>query len=150
MLHVILWSNCSNGGSLNKFALHQEKKLHLHLRGDTHSNLIPNIKYKSYPHSYEYYRTSSEKKAWKKFRPIQDLNPWPLQYQCSALPTELTSQLGASIAEVMVQISYKPEFYFRPYFTSSSVVFITVRIASIFVSSTTVHIHYFHIITIMY
>ena len=86
----------------------------------------------------------------KKFRPIQDLNPWPLQYQCSALPTELTSQLGASIAEVMVQISYKPEFYFRPYFTSSSVVFITVRIASIFVSSTTVHIHYFHIITIMY
>ena len=86
----------------------------------------------------------------KKFRPIQDLNPWPLQYQCSALPTELTSQLGASIAEVMVQISYKPEFYFRPYFTTSSVVFITVRIASIFVSSTTVHIHYFHIITIMY
>ena len=86
----------------------------------------------------------------KKFRPIQDLNPWPLQYQCSALPTELTSQLGASIAEVMVQISYKPEFYFRPYLTTSSVVFITVRIASIFVSSTTVHIHYFHIITIMY
>ena len=86
----------------------------------------------------------------KKFRPIQDLNPWPLQYQCSALPTELTSQLGASIAEVMVQISYKPEFYFRPYFTTSLVVFITVRIASIFVSSTTVHIHYFHIITIMY
>ena len=86
----------------------------------------------------------------KKFRPIQDLNPWPLQYQCSALPPELTSQLGASIAEVMVQISYKPEFYFRPYFTTSLVVFITVRIASIFVSSTTVHIHYFHIITIMY
>ena len=30
----------------------------------------------------------------KKFRPVRDLNPWPLRYQCSALPTELTSQLG--------------------------------------------------------
>ena len=30
----------------------------------------------------------------KKFRPVGDLNPWPLRYQCSALPTELTSQLG--------------------------------------------------------
>ena len=24
-----------------------------------------------------------------------DLNPWPLRYRCSVLPTELTSQLGA-------------------------------------------------------
>ena len=39
---------------------------------------------------------SSENKAWKKkFRPVWDLNPWTLQYRCSALPTELTSQLGA-------------------------------------------------------
>ena len=30
----------------------------------------------------------------KKFRPIRDLNLWPLWYQCSTLPTELTSQLG--------------------------------------------------------
>ena len=30
-----------------------------------------------------------------KFRPVRDLNPWPLRYRCSALPTELTSQLGA-------------------------------------------------------
>ena len=36
-----------------------------------------------------HYLGSSENKAWKK------LNPWPLRYQCSALPTELTSQLGA-------------------------------------------------------
>ena len=34
-------------------------------------------------------------RSWKKFRPIWDLNPWPLRYRCSALPTELTSQLGA-------------------------------------------------------
>ena len=26
---------------------------------------------------------------------VDDLNPWSLQYRCSALPTELTSQLGA-------------------------------------------------------
>ena len=25
-------------------------------------------------------------RTWKKFRPIRDLNPWPLRYQCSALP----------------------------------------------------------------
>ena len=28
-----------------------------------------------------------------KFRPARDLNPWPLRYRCSALRTELTSQL---------------------------------------------------------
>ena len=39
--------------------------------------------------------SSSKKKAWKKFRPVRDLNPWPLWYRCSAQPTELTSQLRA-------------------------------------------------------
>ena len=34
-------------------------------------------------------------RTWKKFRPIRDLNPWPLRYRCSAPPIELTSQLGA-------------------------------------------------------
>ena len=42
-----------------------------------------------------HYLGSSENKAWKKFRPVRDLNPWPLRYRCSALPTELTSQLEA-------------------------------------------------------
>ena len=42
-----------------------------------------------------HYLSSSENKAWKKFRPVRDLNPWPLQHQCSTLPTELTNQLGA-------------------------------------------------------
>ena len=32
----------------------------------------------------------------KNFRPVWDLNPWPLQYQCSVLPNEPTSQLGAT------------------------------------------------------
>ena len=41
------------------------------------------------------YLSSNENKAWKKFRPVRDLNPWPLQYRCSALPIELTSQLEA-------------------------------------------------------
>ena len=31
-----------------------------------------------------------------KRRPVRDLNPWPLRYRCSALPTELTSQLGTN------------------------------------------------------
>ena len=34
-------------------------------------------------------------RTWKKFRPVRDLNPWPLRYWCSALPIELASQLGA-------------------------------------------------------
>ena len=29
----------------------------------------------------EHYLSSSENKAWKKFRPVWDLNPWPLWYQ---------------------------------------------------------------------
>ena len=33
----------------------------------------------------------------KEFRAVRDLNPWPLRYRCSALPAELTSQLGAGI-----------------------------------------------------
>ena len=36
-----------------------------------------------------------KRRAEKKIRTAQDLNLWPLRYQCSALPTELTSQLGA-------------------------------------------------------
>ena len=30
---------------------------------------------------------SCEKKAWKKFSLVRDSSPWPLRYQCSALPT---------------------------------------------------------------
>ena len=50
---------------------------------------------------------------WVERISIRDLNPWPLRYRCSALPPELTSQLGATIS------------------TTSSVVFITARIAYI-------------------
>ena len=52
------------------------------------------LEYRRDPHSYEYYWTKTENKAWKKFRPVWDLNPWAPQYWCSALPTELTGQLG--------------------------------------------------------
>ena len=37
-----------------------------------------------------------------KFRHIRDLNPWFLRYRCSALPTELSSQLGA-ISQVYLE-----------------------------------------------
>ena len=52
--------------------------------------------YESDLHSNEHYLSSSEKKAWKKFRPVRDLNPWPLRYWCSALPTELTTNIMTS------------------------------------------------------
>ena len=32
-----------------------------------------------------HYLGSSENKAWKKYKPVRDLNPWPLRYRCSAL-----------------------------------------------------------------
>ena len=54
------------------------------------------LNYESDLCSNEHNLSNSEKKAWKKkFRPVRDLNQWPLRYRCSALPTELTSQLGA-------------------------------------------------------
>ena len=53
------------------------------------------LNYESDLRSNEHNLSSSEKKAWKKLRPVRDLNLWPLWYWCSALPTELTSQLGA-------------------------------------------------------
>ena len=33
-------------------------------------------------------QAAGENKAWK-IQAIQDMNPWPLQYRCGALPTEL-------------------------------------------------------------
>ena len=52
------------------------------------------VQYKNNSHSHGYYLTSSENKAWKKFRPVQDLTH-DLCNTGSTLPTELTSQLGA-------------------------------------------------------
>ena len=52
------------------------------------------VQYENNPHSREYYLTSSENKASKKFRPVQDLTH-DLCDTGSTLPTELTSQLGA-------------------------------------------------------
>ena len=40
-------------------------------------------------------RAVVKRRPEKKFRPVRDFNPWPLWYWCSALLTELTSQLGA-------------------------------------------------------
>ena len=71
----------------------------------------------------------------KKFRPVRDLNLWLLRYRCSALPTELTSQLRA-------------EFFFKPYFhyCSSSVhyredrfyTYVFIRCSNIWLSYITV------------
>ena len=35
-------------------------------------------------HINEYCQSSNENKAWKKFRPVWDLNPWPLWCPCMA------------------------------------------------------------------
>ena len=49
-----------------------------------------------------------------------------------------------------VQIPYGPEFFPGLIFTTSSVVFIAAKIASILVSSTAVHVYDFHIFTVIY
>ena len=48
-------------------------------------------------HSCTQRKNSSEIIAWKKFRPEQDSEPWPLQYKCSALPIKLSSQPRAGL-----------------------------------------------------
>ena len=56
----------------------------------------------------------------KKFRPVRDLNPWPLRYRCSALPTELTSQHHAVVKGWINECEYMKVIYFV--FTSLSAV----------------------------
>ena len=51
------------------------------------------IDYRSDTHNL----SSCEMKAWKKFRPEPDTNPWPPRYRCSALPTKLSSHLGTTL-----------------------------------------------------
>ena len=43
------------------------------------------IDHRSYAHNLN----NCEIKAWKTFRPERDLNPWPLRYRWSALPTDV-------------------------------------------------------------
>ena len=54
-------------------------------------------------------------KAWKNFRPERDSNPWPLRYRCSALPTELSSHLGAG------RVVYDDQSCLRFFLRSSNV-----------------------------
>ena len=87
------------------------------------------VQYENNPHSHEYYLTSSENKAWKKFRPVQDLTH-DLCNTGSSLPTELTSLLGAG--------HYVLEFLTFHYWLSS---IYNCKDHFHFVSSTTVHIY---------
>ena len=64
-------------------------------------------KYESDIRRNENYLSSSEKKRReKKFRPVRglyrDFNPGPLRCWCSALPTEITSQLGNVLYVVFI------------------------------------------------
>ena len=110
-----------------------------------------------------------------KFRHIRNLNPWFLRYRCSALPTELSSQLGAisqvhleptetlavgllaqlveqctGIAEVIGSNPVHVWIFFRPYFhyCLSSVYNCEGHFYIRF--STAVHIYDFHIFTVIY
>ena len=104
--------------------------------------------YRINPRSYEHCWISSWNKAWKKFRPVRNLNPWPLRHWCSALPSELTGQLGAGhYVGSKLTFEVVNNGWISNTSTTSSAVFITARIGSIFVSSTALHIFDFHIFT---
>ena len=64
----------------------------------------------------------------KKLRPERDSNPWPLRYRCSALPTELSSQLGAG-QTYLHYILYTTILY-NTYDTATCVTYITNYICS--------------------
>ena len=113
---------------------------------------------------------SSENEAWKKFMSLGDLSPWFLRCRCRALPTELTSQLGAGhctdsklTGEVMsnwlsiyeshtqcmwiadkemnMEVIFTVINFFRPYFHyCSNIVYITAKITSILISLFACHI----------
>ena len=63
----------------------------------------------SHPHSDEHHLlSSSEIKGRKKFRPVWDLNLWPLQYQSSALPTRLNSTYILNKTKGRVVFKFQP------------------------------------------
>ena len=73
-------------------------------RIDEALSLIPELKVEPTERQYEFVidrrsyahnLSSYEIKDRKKFRPEWDSNPRPMRYRCSALPTELSSHLGA-------------------------------------------------------
>lgn len=45
--------------------------------------------------SNEHYLTSDKNNVWKKFRPVTELNSWPLWYQCSALVYWANKPMGS-------------------------------------------------------
>ena len=72
----------------------------------------------------EHYLSSSENKAWKKFRPVRDLNPWPLRYRCSA---------------------YRPEFFSGLIFITTQVVFYCEdHLLHVFIRSSNIRLSYIH------
>ena len=54
------------------------------------------------PRSNVHYLGSSENKTWKKFRPVRDLNPWPLRYRCSACTLLRGSLSFTSLSAVQI------------------------------------------------
>lgn len=63
-------------------------------------------------HSYEHYLSNSENEGWKIFR---IMNPWPVQYRCSTLPTEITSNLQPALICPVSSLGRALQWYCRSY-----------------------------------
>ena len=85
----VLPTNVDNKNLEGVDNLQLRKFIYLNCR-ETYENMID---HRSYAHKL----SSCEIKAWKKIRPERDSNPWTLRYRYSALPIELSSQLGPAL-----------------------------------------------------
>ena len=74
-------------------------------------NAVGRNEYRKDSRSYEHYWTSHWNKAWKKFRPLRDLNPWPLRYRCNARPTEQLFYLSNFPNRKFSRVAYRTSSY---------------------------------------
>ena len=84
--------NSPNLSVLKLLAAHRLKASNRSYHSWTYYQLI----YRSDARSYEHYWTSRLNKVWKKFRPVRDLNPWPLRYRCYAQLTNWANKATGS------------------------------------------------------
>ena len=91
----------------------------------------------------------SENKSWKKFRPVRDLNPWPLRYQLGA-GHYVGSKWTCEVMNKWLWI-YENRIFFPGLFSLLPNLkqwsLMPRCMAFIFTSLSTIHTHDFHIFT---
>lgn len=96
---------------------------------DHYDNNIWTVDWDRHKWSWQLY-THASWVAVKKFRPEWALNPWPLQYWCSPLPTELSQHLSCvhtvMILEAFISFSGHSALHAQSFIYMYSLVFFTI------------------------